>query len=369
MKEKIREELEKIVEVGKSIGKFVKDNGKKLVISVALPLIFVNNVDAARLDVYNGSTSVSYSYMNIKHISGATEGQDWSYDGIYLESPNLLQIYSHNDYSGFDYFVDARPADSTTTYDLHLKNTGFFGTADNMLRFVMKNDDNFKWKNIFLGDANDSDNIVADIKYVIDNGSTTPVGGYPYGDFPLPDIEGSNIGVYDKRKVFFFNHADFNRDTRTNGLDFKIFRENFGRNNETDPNTFGSYVGSEPNNYNAYADIDRNGTVGPEDLAIFKTYFKFLGDLNLDGRVDNTDFAYLANDWNIGDANFYDLGAFSGNYLRDINDPNTWSKLTPKVDGMSVLDNKHLRDFQREAFERFYGKNEVPYLKEEREAA
>jgi len=66
---------------------------------------------------------------------------------------------------------------------------------------------------------------------------------------------------------------------------------------------------------------------------------------------------------------FYDLSAFTDDYLRDINDPNTWSKITPEVDGMSVLDSRHLREFQRDAAERFYGKNEVPYLREEREAA
>jgi hypothetical protein len=186
--------------------------------------------------------------------------------------------------------------------------------------------------------------------------------------------------------VFFFNHADFNRDRHINGLDFAIFSENFGRNNETDPNTFGDYVGSEPNNFNAYADIDRNGSVGPEDLEIFKTYFKFSGDLNLDGRVGLDDFAYLGADWGARDVNsiadisgpdgipdknvdYWDLSAFGDDYLRDINEPGTWSKITPEVDGMSVLDSRHLREFQRDAAERFYGKNEVPYLREEREAA
>ena len=184
----------------------------------------------------------------------------------------------------------------------------------------------------------------------------------------------------------FFNHADFNRDRRIDGLDFDIFNENFGRDNVSDPNTFGSYVGSDVNDFNAYADIDRNGNVDNNDLNIFKTYFKFPGDLNSDGRVGLDDFAYLAPDWGARDVNsisdisgpygipdknvdYWDLSAFGDDYLRDINEPGTWSKITPEVDGMSVLDNRHLKEFQREAFERFYGKNEVPYLKEEREAA
>ena len=143
-----------------------------------------------------------------------------------------------------------------------------------------------------------------------------------------------------------------------NGLDFAIWANNLGRNNETDPNTFGSYVGSDVNNFNAYADINRSGTVDYDDLNIFKTYFKlqkfsisdsdqnlwfltFPGDLNLDGRVGLDDFAYLSADWNATDVNsvadisgpngipdknvdYWDLSAFGDDYLRDINEPGTW---------------------------------------------
>jgi hypothetical protein len=313
-------------------------------ILVAVPII-INNVDAGRIDVYNKSTDVSYSHMRIVHFNGAIEGQD-NYDSSYSENPNTLHIYSRNPLCDpSELWIDSRGPNSTTTYNLELLfNKTFLGTANNMLTFVMKDDSNFTWKNIFVGDANDSNDIVADIKHIIDNGSVLPPPyNDHYGDFPLPDVDGSKTGVYDKRKVFFFHYCDFNRDTLINRLDFDIFRENFNRNNETDPNTFGSYVGSEPNNYNAYADIDRNGAVGPEDLDIFKTYFRFSGDLNLDGRVDNTDYAYFAPDWNARNVNsisdisgpngvpdknvdYWDLSAFSDDYLRDINEPSTWSR-------------------------------------------
>jgi hypothetical protein len=259
------------------------------VLIISLPLIFAGNVKGLRLDVYNRSTGVSYSHMIIVHISGATEGNDGNYDGRYLESPWLFSIiiYSHNYVSGLDYFVDARDLNSTTTYDLHLKNTGFSGTADNMLTFVMKDDSNFTWKNIFLGDANDSNDIVADIKYIIYNGSVLPPPyNSSYGDFHLPDVDGSNVGVYDKRKVFFFNYADLNRDRRVDARDYAIWARNFGRSEESDPNTLGSNVGKDPNDLAAYSDIDRNG------------------------RVD-----------------YNDLSLFSGEWLWDANDPNTWSRV------------------------------------------
>jgi hypothetical protein len=323
--------------------KSCKTHWKEIVTAIALPFVFSNNnIKAGLITVGNRSSSVWPGELYIQHVDGATEGDDGNYDLPYLESPNPLHIYSHNN-NGIDYSVDTRPADSTTTYDLHLKNTGFSGTADNFLRFKLLDNTNFEWKNIFLGDANDSDNIVADIKNIIYNGDISPTGK-PYGDFPLPKVDGSNVGVYDKRKVFFFNYTDFNRDRHINGLDFEIFRENYGGNNETDPNTFGDYVGSEPNNFNAYADINRSGTVDFDDLDIFKTYFRFPGDISLDGRVDNTDFAYFAPYWGATDVNsvadisgpngipdknvdYWDLGAFSDDYLRDINEPNTWSRV------------------------------------------
>jgi hypothetical protein len=321
----------------------LKKHWKEIVTAIALPFIFAENINARSINVENKSKTVSPGNMYVVHEEGATENYDGYYDAIYPDwDPNPLHIYSHND-DGLNYMLDARPANSITTYDLHLKNTGFSGTADNFLRFKMIYDSNFLWKNIFLGDANDSNDVVADIKYIIYNGDISPTGK-PYGDFPLPDIEGSNVGVYDKRKVFFFNHADFNRDRHIDDLDFAIFSENFGRDNVSDPNTFGSYVGSEPNNFNAYADINRNGSVGLEDLDIFKTYFKFPGDLNLDGRVGLPDFAYFAPYWGARDVNsiadisgpngipdknvnFYDLEAFAGDYLRDINEPSTWSRM------------------------------------------
>jgi hypothetical protein len=65
---------------------------------------------------------------------------------------------------------------------------------------------------------------------------------------------------------------------------------------------------------------------------------RLLSDLNENGRVGLDDFAYFAADWNAIDVNsvadisgpngipdknvdFYDLGAFSDDYLKDINDP------------------------------------------------
>jgi len=72
----------------------------------------------------------------------------------------------------------------------------------------------------------------------------------------------------------------------------------------------------------------------------------------VDGSVDFKDGALLGNEWRY-----------------DTNDPNTYSELTPKVDGANVLDSRHLEAFQRDADKRFFGRKEQIYVKEEREAA
>ncbi len=93
----------------------------------------------------------------------------------------------------------------------------------------------------------------------------------------------NNFIIFNLRKREFFNHADLNRDRIVNGLDFAIYANEYGKDNISDPNRFGEFVGADVNDLGAYADINRSGVV----------------------------------DYN-------DLSAFSGEWLWDANDPNTW---------------------------------------------
>jgi hypothetical protein len=71
------------------------------------------------------------------------------------------------------------------------------------------------------------------------------------------------------------------------------------------------------------------------------SFNRFLADLNDSGKVGLEDFAYFAADWNATDVNSvadisgpnglpdknvdaYDLSLFARDWLKDINDPNTW---------------------------------------------
>ena len=87
---------------------------------------------------------------------------------------------------------------------------------------------NFEWKNIFLGDANNSENIVADVKYLITHGGVN-AQGFHYGDFQLGTLQGTQTGVYDKRKIIIRNHADLNRDGKVSKKDILIGKGVIGK--------------------------------------------------------------------------------------------------------------------------------------------
>jgi len=321
---------------------------------VAVPIILINNdINAGALVTYCRSPLTTPA-ISILHKAGATENYDTAYDAIFLEawSPTL-DIYSKilSPPPKDRLMRDSRPPESMTIVNAEISGRGLSVPENAELEFkwgISSGIGNFSWKNI-IGELSQRVDDGAwgykyalignyDIKNLVSSARTLPISienGINQGDVFFPSH---------KLNYSFFHYCDFNRDRHIDDLDFEIFRENYGGNNETDPNTFGDYVGSDVNNFNAYADIDRNGSVDFDDLDIFKTYFRFPGDISLDGRVDNTDFAYFAPYWGATDVNsvadisgpngipdknvdYWDLGAFSDDYLRDINEPNTWSRV------------------------------------------
>lgn len=227
--------------------------------------------------------------MYTKHIEGSLEGLDGS-DAIYNGgNPNTLHIYSNNPLCNPNkLMLDARGPNSTTIFNIELYNKDFVSSADNFLRFNIKNNSNFEWKNIFLGDANDSNDIIADVKYIISSDGRTYADGTPYGDFQLPNLVNVSAGtIYDKRKIKFFNHADLNRDKKVNFQDFAIFANNWQRT--------GIVKGSDPNSLNDYADIQNTYDIN----GVMTSYG--------DGKVDNADLSEFVVEW-----------------LWNKDDPNTW---------------------------------------------
>jgi hypothetical protein len=270
--------LEKIVSSAKK-------HWKEIVTAIALPFIINNSAKADYCRIDCMSVETNSPWIAVAHINGASEGHDGK-DVDFLQSPHSPRIdfyskvplsYPYDD----KLKVDARGANSTTYFDIKIEGAEIPESIDANLSFLIWNDGqgNFSWKNLIAelynsGDVNEPNNLIStyDMKYM-DRSN---------GKIPLII---NNLLSY-QLLIKFFNHADLNRDRKVNGLDFAIFARNWGGNEETDPNTFGSYVGSEPNNLGAYADIDRNGIV----------------DIN-------------------------DLSTFSGEWLWDANDPNTWSRV------------------------------------------
>jgi hypothetical protein len=281
--------LEKIVEVGKTIGKTFKKNGRIATLLFAGLINSVANSEISTLRIENYGSSTPGTFMVVYHVEGSTNGYGDLYDALLPPyNPNPLLIYSHIYNPEFKLKADSRdsnhttnPQDPNTLINIELYNKGFQGTTNNSLKFVIskKYHSNFDWKNIFFKINQD----IFDIKHLINNGTFDPFFGTNVGKIELGELDGSQTGVYNTANVEFFNHADLNRDRKVNGLDFAIWANNFGRN---DPNSLGDNVGSDVNDFDAYSDIDRNGIV----------------DIN-------------------------DLSTFSGEWLWDANDPNTWSRV------------------------------------------
>jgi hypothetical protein len=273
-----------------------KKHWKEIVTAIALPFIFNSSIKAGYLSTRSWSSLGNPNYVGVWHRSGATEDYG-SYDALFLEFPfpPTIEFYSKTSLpSPADRLMrDCRPPESTTTINLEISGRGLTAPENANLEFVISypyGENNFYWKNI-----------IGELSQKVDDGE----GGYKYaliGDYDIKHMvnsartipisinngitQGSDFFPSHKLNYKFFNHADLNRDRKVDGKDFAIFAQNWGRNEESDPNTFGANVGSEPNDFDAYSDIDRNGIV-----------------------------------------DFNDLSTFSGEWLWDANDPNTWSRV------------------------------------------
>lgn len=122
---------------------------------LASSIIFVGSLvgsaNAGEIKIINWSNQVIGSSMYTKHIEGSLEGLDGS-DAIYNGgNPNTLHIYSNNPLCNPNkLMLDARGPNSTTIFNIELYNKDFVSSADNFLRFNIKNNSNFEWKNILL---------------------------------------------------------------------------------------------------------------------------------------------------------------------------------------------------------------------------
>lgn len=268
--------------------KFCKDNAKSIGYTTAMAGMVYGGAGVAKgcnIRLYNyGETTknVGGSSANLKNVQDSNEIYDlldipWAGQP---SNPYKKWLKVHTQPYGIELQTDARPENSTTTFHEKLSITDSVtgsGTpsmpVSNKIKFQIIDDANLKWKNIIaerygLDDVNNPANIKDnwDVKYK--NNQL----------IVLPSINDLTTRVYDNILVKEFNHADLNRDRKVNMKDFAVWSNEFGKNNTTDPNRFGSYVGKDVNDLGAYADINRSGIVDSNDLRLFAN--EWLWDAN-----------------------------------------------------------------------------------------
>ncbi len=90
-----------------------------------------------------------------------------------------------------------------------------------------------------------------------------------FGWFQSGSFTSQTQGIYGQIVYDIKNQADLNRDGRVSLSDFAILGNEWMKDNISNPNRFGSYVGKDVNDLGAYADIDRSGAVDFNDLGIY----------------------------------------------------------------------------------------------------
>ncbi len=211
-----------------------------------------------------------FSAVRVQHLNGAIEPSDQidTYDDPFLQCPSpTIDFYSKTAFGRLSW--DARGPNSTTDFVLEISGRGLSSTKEVSIDAYLDPamyEGNFDWKNLIVelynsGDINDPTNLLGTYDaYDLVDETTS---------FPELDV---NNGLSYQLLIKPRNYADLDFDRRVNWADFPMLA------------SLWLTSGHDANDVWAeYSDINRSGTV---------------------------------------DAN--DLGIFSGEWLWDANDPNTW---------------------------------------------
>jgi len=262
-------------------------------IIVAFPVIFnsaFGETNEGSLELRNYvELQGNNNYIQVKHFSeemcpGISEGKDqWDAEGPgYM--PDYSGLYSEVNDVGtlWEFWKDYRPKDSNTPFNIKLVYNGRIDSSKKNWLYIK-----FRTIGYTLGNR--------PIIFQQTN-STDPNAFYP---------------VYDVRRAIVQNEG---------------------------------IIPLEDLDAGRYGPGTITSDVTPYGSGILTIGTRLLSDLNEDGKVGLDDFAYFAADWNAIDVNsvadisgpnsipdknvdFYDLGDFVNDYLQDINDPNTWSRV------------------------------------------
>lgn len=300
------------------------------------PVIFaigslISNAQATtgRLDITNylGSGNTSETHKTL-HWLGALEGKD-SVDQVntHIFGPGInAEIYSV--IPGYNLSGDARPEESLTPVNLELS---LVSESNNPITV-----------------SNLENKLKVDIVPNFGTKKITPLDNFGNKPITLWEKDDADSNVF-----YFLANI---RDANEHDQDIYIGTLNGTYNS-------GEVYGRYQVRFNTFSgDFDENGTVQMQDEAILARDWRnhesssplYYTRVNISGPNGVPD--YTPEGFAIVDQ--YDLQSFSEDWLKDINDPNTWSKLTPKVNGTFALESRYLAGYQKESAEKFYRRDD-----------
>lgn len=321
MKGRFRLGLEKLLNAGKRIGKFIKENAKTeiMVLGLGFGSYFIDKfMPNAHAETSDGIIEIRNWTNDSSPSRQSVLMRDNYHDTRYLEPPSNPALIS--------YIYD--PNSSSGPY---LKGKGINPLNTNEIKIWCES----------RGVPTDIDHFLK-INIFSMYGSPADMNDYTTRNLTLhqePNNLDADPNLYDIKELT-------NYGTKYGYIPFRTF----------DP---AQWIFRSDN----YADLNFSGKVDLEDCAIWADSW-LRNDCNSNNHWCN--FADLDRDENV---DFYDLARMADEYGYDTNDPNTYSKLTPKVNGASVLGGRHLREFQESSRRLFCGRKEPLYARKEKEAA
>ena len=250
----------------------IRKLGKKAIVSILVLMMIAGSVKAGNITIFQDTdsmethyaeTTIAYNDVNIPFLAWSAPAMD----GYLLNGETKYKQQSKNS-NNFSRFYG------------QFQTTGIQVGQPAWWKPVVNNSDGvFDDKIIIfkvydaIVDVNDSASIpITSFDPIYESTQHTATFGW----FQSGSFESQTSGIYAQLVYEVYNHSDLNRDKKVNFEDYAILVNEFGKNNTTDSERFGEYVGSNPADLGAYADIDRLGTVDINDLSAFCSEYLFV---------------------------------------------------------------------------------------------
>ena len=245
-----------------------------LAVGIVGSVFLVGNANADRLKICTNNTKpeLTNPIVSLYHIEGDSEGWD-THDSTYMNGPNEKEIlfYAKNPVVAQTHPLqdprfeildrDVRPLDSKSTYTCYFEGENLDNTENVDVRFE-NNSGDYQGNNViakFYDNAGtDSDPNWVDSGTAVDVIEAIKNPSVYYATVPVKN------GLSNIVQVSYFDSADTDFSGKVDFKDFNKVAGNWGRFCISEWNPRGVY--SVTDNKDVYADINRDGYVGVNDL-------------------------------------------------------------------------------------------------------